>query len=342
MATAIASFHMKHVRFSFLAMQHHKEISIPQSLTIWTPEDKLAEDLAEWSGLSYERVCAAMRAITLNASEAAYLESETLPQIPLLISLENNFVLRPISSLARNPFIATTKLLAVREPRVRDALGAPKEAWLREDLYAMFQGSRYVRINGNIKLRDASATVTDVDAAILDITSGCLALFQLKWQDFFTNDVRAIRSRASNLTRELDEWAEKVSNWLKKKTSDEIGRALRISPNRDGHIRSVMLFGLSRTAARMHGYGYAAKHPRLALANWPQFSRVRHEVGPMPLVFPAIHSVLRKEAGATASVHPIPAEYKIGETVLRFEDLWNRTHDDDADHDDDDERPASS
>jgi hypothetical protein len=151
----------------------------------------------------------------------------------------------------------------------------------------------------------------------------------LKWQDFFTNDVRALRSRSSNLTREIDDWAQKVTTWLSTKTSDEIAKAMRIRPAGDGHIRTVTLFALSWTTARVQGFGYSPRHPRLAIANWPQFLRVRRELGPVPLVFPKMHSALQSEAAATVAVVPIPAEYTIDGVVLRFEDLWNHSQDDD-------------
>lgn len=46
-ATAVASFHLNHVRFALLAMKQKMPVSLFQSLTIWTPEDQLTEGLAE-------------------------------------------------------------------------------------------------------------------------------------------------------------------------------------------------------------------------------------------------------------------------------------------------------
>ena len=49
----------------------------------------------------------------------------------------------------------------------------------------MFSGVKYITIDGNIKLRTGKKIVTDIDAAIFDRTTGELAIFQIKWQDFF-------------------------------------------------------------------------------------------------------------------------------------------------------------
>lgn len=191
----------------------------------------------------------------------------------------------------------------------------------------MFYGHRYRCVDGNIKLREGSKVLTDIDATILDRTSGHLALFQLKWQDFFTNDVRELRSRASNLARELDLWAERVIGWLEKHSADEIAKSLRISPSKDGPIVAVWLFALSRTAARVHSYGFAAKHPNLAVANWPHFVRARRETGPVEGVFSKIHALLQSEATASVESHPIAAEWKIAGRVIHFDDLWSSVPD---------------
>lgn len=323
-AMAVASLHMKHIRFAAVASAHYKEIVIPQSLTIWCPEDQLATDIAEWSGLSRERVVAAMEAITLRAGEAAYLSGQTMVQIPLLISFENNVVLKPVASISRNPLVATANMLIAREARARDAFDEPREEWLRNDLYAMFQGRRYLCVDGSIKLRDGSRIVTDIDAAVFDRTSGDLALFQLKWQDFLTNDVRALRSRASNFAREVDEWADKVMGWIPQQSGANLAEAMRINPKKHGPILRIFLFAISRTAARVQGFGYSSKHEALGVASWSHFVRVRREVGPVDCVLDRIHQVLAEEASATVELEPIPVEWTIAGRKMQFKDLFNR------------------
>lgn len=322
-AAIIASLHMKHIRFAVLASQHHKSISIPQSLTIWTPEDELTAGIADWTGMSKKRVASAIAAVTLRASEAHYLAQHTMAQVPLLVSFENDTVLRPVASVGRNPLITTTNLLVSRAPGIRDALDARREEWLRNDLYALFQGRRYLCVDGNIRLRDGSKTITDLDAVVFDKTAGDLAIFQLKWQDYFTNDVRALRSRSKNLVKQIDTWAEKVSAWILERSVADLGRTMRINPKKHGAILRVFLFAISRTAARVHGYGYTSEHEGLAIANWPQFLRVRREIGPVDQVFPRIHTALAEEATATVEVEPIPAEWTVAGKMVRFEDLWN-------------------
>ena len=43
--------------------------------------------------------------------------------------------------------------------------------------------------------------ITDIDAAVFDVTTGELGLFQLKWQDFSSSDVAKQRSKAGTSSR---------------------------------------------------------------------------------------------------------------------------------------------
>jgi hypothetical protein len=246
-----------------------------------------------------------------------------MPQMPLLIGLDNGMVIRPVSSIARNPLVTTLNLLRHRHASVQNTVMTPREDWLRGDLYAHFSGTRYLHVDGNVTLRDGPRVLTDVDAAIFDLTCGDLALFQLKWQDYFTNDVRELRSRAKNLTAELDTWAERVAAWLDSRSPAEVLAAFRLSPQRVGGIRTVTLFAVSRSRSRVSGLGFTVRSEHLAVANWAQLIRLRREIGPVDSVFPRLHEAIRAEAEAVAECTPVPVEWKFGQWAIRLEDLWN-------------------
>jgi len=214
-------------------------------------------------------------------------------------------------------------ILSHRDGRVRNAVNTPREAWFRGDLYWLFGGTRYHCVDGNVKLRSGTNIVTDIDAAVLDRTTGDLALFQLKWQDFHTSEVRELRSRSRNLTQELDEWAERVCAWLDSYSADALESALRLQGQPHGQVRRVMLFGLSKSVARVQGYGYACRHELLAVGTWAQVTRIRREVGPSAHALADIHQALKSEAHATLEVRPIPAEWTVAGRLIRFEDYWS-------------------
>jgi hypothetical protein len=197
-----------------------------------------------------------------------------------------------------------------------------REAWQRSEIYAMFQGARYQCVAGNIRLKKGGREITDVDAAIFDRTTGEVALMQLKWQDYFTNDVRKLRSKSSNLSRELERWTTQVTEWVRSEGLRGVASALRLNQARDGPVREVHLFAISREVARVGAYGWSPPPSHLAIANWPQFARVRFQLGPVAHVLREMHERFCSEATKTVIGTPVPMETTVLGRSLRFEDLW--------------------
>lgn len=321
-SAVIAGLHSKHVRFALLAMKRHKEISIPQSLTIWGPRQELAQSIVDFTGFDEAEVNAALDTIVLRADEVTVLAKHTTPFMPLLIDLGNGLLLRPVSSLVRNPLLSVRSLYEWRDPHARNQLSEPREEWMRSEIYALFQGSRYICVPGSTKIRKDGKILTDLDGAIFDRTTGELAIFQIKWQDFFTNDIRQLRSRAANLTSEMDEWTEKVEWWINQTDKKKIIQTLKLKLHGKLEITKIYLFGISYSAIRMKGYGFTFNHKKLAVATWPQFSRVRYEVGPAKRVFQKIHQVLKGEMALSVKCNPVPVTILVAGETIHFENLW--------------------
>lgn len=321
-AIILTCLHAKHVRFAMLAMGSHKEISIPQSLTIWEPRADLIASIAELTGMDPDVIDKALSVVSMSSDDSKHLRAHTTPFSPLLYDLGNGYVLRPVSSIYRNPFPAILAFQKWREPTSTNRIIAPREGWMRANAYALFQGNRYVRVDGAIKVRLDGAIATDIDAAVFDRTTGELALFQFKWQDFYTNDVKQLRSRASNFVAEVDAWAYKIEEWMNSVGPEILAQSLKLKKSRGEVISSVYLFGLSHSVARMQGFGKRTECERLAVCNWPQFVRVRHEAGTADRVFNRMHEVIRLEMDAVAETRPMPVTLKIGRKNVRFEDLW--------------------
>jgi hypothetical protein len=322
LAHLVASFCLKHVAFSQAAARAHKTISIPHSLTIWTPVRQFQEDIAAFTGLGSEAVGAGLGVLSLHASEAESLPETATFSPPLLIDLGNGYYLRPVSAVTRNPLAGAATMLAWRDRPAWDRVLATREERMRAEFYSLFQGVRYARVEGSVKIRDGDRTVTDIDAAILDRTSGDLLLVQLKWQDRRTNDFRSFRSRARNLSDEMNRWATDVLSWLDRNSLQEVSRALRFR-SWDGGVRRTYLLGLSRDMARPDGFGYRGFPEQLAVANWYHFLRTRFEIGPAEEVFGAIRARLRNDHASPPDLKSLPFEFTAAGERIRIERLWS-------------------
>ncbi len=319
----LVSFHLKHVQFVMLAERAYPEISIQQNLTIWTPLQSMIEDISEFAMMQLDVVREGFKVITLKADEVGFLESHTSVFSPLLIDVGNGFVLRPISSLGRNPFFSIIAIQEHRDQSFRHFLSEHRESWVRENLYALFAGTRYLVAAKSIKVKEGKRIITDIDAAILDSLTGELGLFQIKWQDFFSNDVKKLRSKAHNLTKELDEWAGKLSSWMQNRSLEDILTALNLDIVNPKSKISVYLFGISRSGARMRGYGFETSSENLAISNWPQFVRNRYQIGPAEKVISLIFNALKvQERDVVPAISPLPVTLNLAGKAFIFEDLW--------------------
>jgi hypothetical protein len=152
-----------------------------------------------------------------------------------------------------------------------------REAKFRNELYELFPGERFIRIDRPVLLKEGRATVTDVDAVILDRITGALALFQLKWQDPIASSLQKRSSKMRNFVREGEAWVNQVSTWLAMHSQEDLIRAMGSAVPRATEIASTRLFVLGRYFA--HFSGQEAPRPDAAWGMWPQVVKLMNGAG---------------------------------------------------------------
>lgn len=320
---AITALHLKHTELVLAALQKYPEVSPYQSFTIGGSKKELVESIAQYIGMNADLVGRVMDSLTLQPHQVSIMNNDTTPFIPLLFGA-NGHVIRPISSLIRNPLISVCSQLKAQNNNAVNVLSKDREDWMRSDIYALFRGNRYQCISGSIDLKDGARFLTDIDAVVFDKITGELALFQIKWQDYFTDDVKKICSRASNLTRAMDKWASVVEDWVLKNDSSKIAHALRMKLPKQRAITSIHIFGVSRTFGRVQGFGSKGVNSAIAISNWPHFVRIRNEVGPTKHVISKMHTAIKEASDASVEVEAEPFELIVSGKRIRLEDLWNK------------------
>jgi len=319
----LASFYLKHIRFIHLGNKIIPRVNFPMSLTIWKPEADLIESLADFTGMERTAVSAAVSLFTLRQSQHQYFLSEPTPFIPMLIEVSNGYFLSPVSSIFRNPFHGIRMMHEWASNGPASSVAEPREDWMRIELYHLFLGNRYHIIDGATRLKREGATVTDIDAAILDWTTGELALFQLKWQDFSTSDIDVQRSKAKNFVTRVDQWARRVRAWIAEFGLEALSKGLQLNSEASRRVSAVRLFAIGRSASRFRSYGYVPDCEEVASCSWAQFVRLRYEIGPAENVFEALHKEIKRENVQRIAVKPIPHEIVVAGQKVLFENLWN-------------------
>ncbi|EJM65882.1 hypothetical protein PMI30_03017 [Pseudomonas sp. GM50] len=319
---AVLSLHLKHLSFLGISVEKYPEILLEQSLTIWKSRSELIETVEILSRLDGNVVARVVDGITFFPEDIGCLKGNTTPFSPLLIGLGNEQIIMPVWCVNSNPFASLIKLFQWRNSRVENSLAKYRENWQRSNLYYIFGGNRYELVKGNVNLRIDGVFLTDVDGAIFDSVTGELALFQLKWQDYFTNDVKSLRSKTSNLAKELEGWGHKVSSWIDRFGSEGVAKSLRLKLKGGQGITGIYLFAISQSVARTGAYGFKMRDSRVAVATWPQFVRLRTEVGPACNVFSELHSRIKEEVEVIYPSVAIPYTSKFSSVEISFEDVW--------------------
>jgi hypothetical protein len=325
----LVSSYLKHIGFVDVGKRRIPEANYAMSLTIWKPTSELTTSICEFTGMPNEEVSAALKLFTFSTDQHQFFQTDTTPFVPMLIEVSDGYLLSPVSSIFRNPFQGVRTLQEQRSNRIQASIRKPREPWMVSDLCHLFLGNRYDIVDRPILLKRGGNVVTDIDAAVLDRTTGELALFQLKWQEFGTYAIKERRSRAKNFVDQVDSWAEKVRSWIHEFGSHRLFQSLGLKICTASQIPAIRLFAIGRSASRFQSYGYEPKSKELSVCAWPQFVRLRYEVGPAEHVIDSLHHRIQEEKSYAIPMKPMPHEIVAAGQRIEFEDLWNSFDDED-------------
>jgi len=317
----ITSFYLKHIRFVDVGKRTYPQVNYAMSLTIWKSKAEFIQSVSAFTGLSEQTVLAAIDFITVRRGDEAYFQEETTPFIPVFIQLGKDHLLSPVSSVFKNPLTNIRMLAEFRDKSATIEIRKHREEWMRNELYNLFEGHPYLCMRRPLKLRRGKQTATDIDAAVFDLATGELALFQLKWQDFNSNDVAKQRSRAKNFVDQIDAWTLATEAWL-----DDFGAEAILSEARlpaGTKVSRVLFFAIGRSGARFKSYGYAPTAGNLASCTWTQLVRLRHQNATSDNVLSRLHDAVQTERDSTVQLRPLPQTITVGGYQIVLENLWN-------------------
>jgi hypothetical protein len=185
-------------------------------------------------------------------------------------------------------------------------------------------------VEGQIKLRRDGQVTTDIDAAIFDNVTCDLVLFQLKWQDFTSSNVRSQLSKAKNFGERVQGWATRTTSWIDQYGVQALCQVLRLRLPPGVEPRYVRFIAIGRTNARFRSYGYNVGNDVLVLP-WSQFVRLRYAIGPGRDFFEFLTQAAVDEAVAAIERKPMPYVLERHGLRIIFKDIWSGIEDDQED-----------
>jgi len=317
----LASIYLKHIQFVGIGHKKLQDINFPVSLTIWEPRSDLIESVKAFIGDDAKAtdVAIALNKLIVNPSDTRYFGSAERPYIPLLIQISKVHVLRPVTSIFRNPLHGARMALEFNIPGSEATFRAPRETWMRNELNLLFVGTGCKMLWRPRIIKHKGQVLTDIDAGVYDPETRCLALFQLKWQDFGAAEVKKQKSRAKNFVSQVDDWTAKVETWIEDSGLDGIAKAIHL----EDKVETILLFAVGRFVARFKSYGYTHASSSVAVCSWPQLVRIRKQLASDENILQALYDGIVEERSRVISITAVPYEVTVGDVRLVFQNVWN-------------------
>ena len=236
------------------------------------PVRSLVASIASRLGLDIDTADAAMSGFILDREAAAW--HAAVPGIAMapLIRIDRDRIVWSRFGLLTEPLLFLTRELRRRDPAAYHNASYLREVAFRQDLYGLFEESRFVTSAGRIELRGGDRTPrTDIDAAIFDRKTGTLGVFELKSQDPFARSAAALERQRDNLLYANRQVAG-VLDWLNRYGADELLNRIDQRTAKRFRVRKVLPFVLARYLA--HFDDGPEKSRRAAWGSWPQVLRL--------------------------------------------------------------------
>lgn len=254
---------LKHIAFATRLMATTPGLDLRNLLTMFARKDDIAK-VWEARGENAAWAARVTAGLTLDAEAAAICERDHELPLPYYIDYGRHFVLLPMFGGLMNPCAGLVWHLRREHRTDWDRSVDGREAVFRQELRELFPPPRYEVPNSGVMLRRANGSdLTDVDAAVLDRSTGELVLIQLKWPDIYGRSLAERNSRRLNLLKAND-WVEAVSNWVAGRSAGEIATAIGMKP---AGKRPPVLLVLARQTARFSSESGYDKRARWM--SWP-------------------------------------------------------------------------
>ncbi|WP_174302169.1 hypothetical protein [Caulobacter sp. S45] len=293
---------LQHIAFATRLGATTPGLQLRNLLTIFARKDDIS---AVWQERGEDTAWSSrlLAALTLEADSALKCERNHEIPLPYYIDFGRDFVLLPMFGGLMNPCAGLVWHVRSEFRPDWDRAVDGRKARFRDDLRSLFPAPRYVVPTKSAVLkRSDGSRLTDIDAMVLDRSTGELVLVQLKWPDLHGRSLAERNSRRLNLLK-ANEWVEKVAGWVDGRSAHDVGAHLGLE---GAGGRPPVLLVLARHAARFTGEkGY---DPRARWVSWPGFVQA-YGRSPKAGIVSALRRPRSGTQGSTAptvSTHQLP------------------------------------
>ena len=281
----LLSMNLKHLAFVTEYLHKYPNSKIYNLVTVWFEKKVLVDSISYFSGLDRKTVYHCLRLLSATAMNITSHAQSFKSALPTLVDVNRSLTIRTVSSAFYDMLFFSAQELRLNHQSLWNKNLLKREDWFRNDLYALFMGNRYIQSAGAVQLIKDGTTYTDIDAAIVDIETGTLAIFELKWHEPFGDNEKERLSRALNLKRGVKRWFSSVTRYLNDSGVESLRRNL-FNAECNIDISKILYFVVARHHARFTGISFDDHNA--SVVSWNQFVRIRLELGSVDNTFESI------------------------------------------------------
>lgn len=266
-----SGYSIKHCYFASIMGNEKKDLLFENLLTIVFTNDDLLKLISKNLSIDNTQSKEVLDALSLTNSKTGYYKNCKAAQAPLIKVSKTQYI-RSIRGFLDRPFEFLFYYLKNNFPKEWSKNSNEREQIFREDLYNLFNDEKYVCINHPVKIKDKNGRIiTDIDSLIIDKSSKCIALFQLKWQDMTRDSAFSLKSKMQNYNDKTNKWVQDVIMWINNSSEEEIAKQLSVNKHQLKKS-DIYLFVIGRR----HGtYPSNSKPtPNCAWAQWYQLFNI--------------------------------------------------------------------
>lgn len=302
----LSGYAIKHIYFIDVLKKDHPELLTENLFYLIKMQEDLLQLIKENGELSDRQAENVLNILSLSSANKELFANTQASCAPLIKVSKNQYIHSCAGSLYR-PFSFMLDNLTMQFPAACNNNRMKREAVFREQLYDMLPG--FQCIERQIVIAKNGQRLTDIDAAVIDRTTGEIALFQLKWQDHTSLSPKTLLSKSRNYTEEVSGWIEKINDWIEKSSVKEIASLLGIKAKYVDKTK-IYLFAIGREHGNYSGAG--PDTPNCVWVQWYHFLNYILRVGREENRISAMHEDLKKESPHAISITQKPRIYKYG------------------------------
>lgn len=233
---------LKHIDVCMILCEKCPQINLYNVLSTPMILDEVYASYANYLGIDMDNVKKIFNLLIVSENNIEEHLKEEKDFSPLFVKIGSRFVYRSIKGCLGAPILFLHNELKKQYPKDYFRWINEREVTFRNQLYHLFDEDRFIKIDRNVEI-NSNGIRTDIDGIIFDKQTKNLGLFQLKWQDKYSSDLKARKSRISNFYPKAKEWIEKMIKWEAAVSTKEILSSFLIN---DTQIQNIYLFVIGR------------------------------------------------------------------------------------------------